>query len=111
MRCLSLRHFCQVSMTQDKGAGIDLREWKALLMWGPQGVGNVMQGHPVILHKLSLSPAEIISSGSASTLLDLGCFPRGPLKRLCIALPSNLGLGGFISSGTMPDMSCLSESV
>lgn len=66
-----------------------------------------MQGHPVVLHKLSLSPAGIISSGSASTLLDLGCFPTGPLKCLHIVLPSTLGLGGFISLGILPDMSCL----
>lgn len=38
MRHLSPRHYCQVSMTQDKGAGIYLRQRRAPLMWGPQDV-------------------------------------------------------------------------
>lgn len=107
MSRLSPRHYCHVSMTQDKGTGIYLRP----VHMGPTGrAGNAMQGHPVILQKLGLIPAGIINSGSASTLLDLGCFPTGPLKCLHIAPPSTLLLGGFISLGTVPDMSCLSAS-
>lgn len=35
MRPLSQRRCCQVSVTQEKGAGIDLGERKAPLTWGP----------------------------------------------------------------------------
>lgn len=107
--CLFLRHYCQVSMTQDKRAGIYLWHQKTLLMWGPQDVLEMWCRDTVILHKLSLSPTGITSSGSAATLLDLDCFPTGPLMWLHI--PSTMGLGGFINLGTVPDMSCLSASI
>lgn len=41
MSPVSLRHYSQVSMTQDKGAGVYLRQQKAPLMGGPQDVLEV----------------------------------------------------------------------
>lgn len=105
MRHLSPRHYCQVSMTQDKGAGIYLRQRRAPLMWGPQDVLE-MQCRDT---QTFCTSSAWVQQGLLALAQHQPCWTwaasqTGPLKCLHIVLPSSWGLRGFISLGILPDM-------